>query len=59
MKFSLGCSLVYHLPTPMPFVFNVEVASFTGQSIEQEQFVFRSTAAGRALDDAGERKPIF
>jgi transglutaminase-like putative cysteine protease len=37
MKFTLGCSLVYHVPAPMPFVFNVEVASFLGQKIEQEQ----------------------
>jgi transglutaminase superfamily protein len=37
MKFTLGCSLVYHVPAPMPFVFNVEVASFLGQEIEQEQ----------------------
>jgi transglutaminase-like putative cysteine protease len=37
MKFSLGCSLVYHVTASIPFVFNVEVASFTGQNIEQEQ----------------------
>jgi transglutaminase-like putative cysteine protease len=37
MKFSLGCSLIYHVPTSMPFVFNVEVAVFAGQTIEHEQ----------------------
>jgi transglutaminase-like putative cysteine protease len=37
MKFSLGCSLIYHVPTTMPFVFNVEVASVAGQAIEHEQ----------------------
>jgi transglutaminase-like putative cysteine protease len=37
MKFSFGCSLVYHVPSPMPFVFNVEAASFIGQTIQQEQ----------------------
>jgi transglutaminase-like putative cysteine protease len=33
MKFSLGCSLIYHVPRPMPFVFNVEAATFAGQTI--------------------------
>ena len=37
MKFSLGCSLVYHVPAPMPFVFNVEVASFAGQTIQHDE----------------------
>jgi transglutaminase-like putative cysteine protease len=37
MKFSLGCSLVYHVPAPMPFVFNVEVASFAGQTIRHDR----------------------
>jgi hypothetical protein len=37
MKFSLGCSLIYHVPAPMPFVFNVEVASFMGQTIQHDQ----------------------
>jgi hypothetical protein len=37
MKFSVGCSLIYHVPAPMPFVFNVEAASFSGQAIQNEQ----------------------
>jgi transglutaminase-like putative cysteine protease len=37
MKFSLGCSLAYHVRAPMPFVFNIEAASFKGQAIQNEQ----------------------
>ena len=37
MKFSLGCSLVYRVPAAMPFVFNVEAASFRGQSVQHDQ----------------------
>src|SRR5271170_7741553 len=39
MKFSLGCSLVYHVSAPTPFAFNVGVASFTGQNIEHEHLL--------------------
>jgi transglutaminase-like putative cysteine protease len=38
MKFSLGCSLLYHVPATMPFVFNIEIASYSGQNVQQEQF---------------------
>jgi hypothetical protein len=34
MKFTLGCLLINHIAPPMPFVFNVATASFTGQNIQ-------------------------
>src|ERR1700679_3317308 len=37
MKFSLGCSLVYRVPAVMPFVFNVEAATFRGQFVQHDQ----------------------
>jgi hypothetical protein len=36
MKFSVGCSLVCHLPAQIPLVFNMEAASFRGQAIKHE-----------------------
>ena len=58
MKFSLGCSLVYHVPAPMPFVFNIEAASFRGQAIQNEQLSLDPDLAVGALDDAGDRQPV-
>jgi transglutaminase-like putative cysteine protease len=37
MNFSLGCSLVYRVKSPTPFVFNFEAARFDVQTVREER----------------------
>ena len=37
MNFSVGCRLVYRVPAPVPFVFNIEAARFGAQTIKDER----------------------
>ena len=37
MNFSLGCSLVYRVKSPTPFVFNFEAARFDAQTVQKER----------------------
>ena len=37
MNFSLGCSLVYRVKSPTPFVFNFEAARFDAQTVREER----------------------
>lgn len=37
MDFSVGCSLLYHVQSPTPFVFNLEAARFGAQKLRHER----------------------
>ena len=57
MDFSLGCSLVYRVKSPTPFVFNFEAARFDAQTVQEErlQLVPKTSIERWTMPESGNR----
>jgi Bacterial transglutaminase, N-terminal domain len=57
MKFSLGCSLVYRVKSPTPFVFNFEAARFEAQTVQEErlQLIPKTSIERWTMPESGNR----
>jgi transglutaminase-like putative cysteine protease len=57
MNFSLGCSLVYRVKSPTPFVFNFEAARFDAQTVQEErlQLIPKTSIERWTMPESGNR----
>ena len=57
MNFSLGCSLVYRVKSPTPFVFNFEAARFDAQTVQKErlQMIPKTSIERWTMPESGNR----
>lgn len=57
MNFSLGCSLVYRVKSPTPFVFNFEAARFDAQTVREErlQLIPKTSIERWTMPESGNR----
>ena len=57
MRFKLGCRLGYETTSETPFVFNVQVQDFAGQTVEEEHLDFTPSLAAESwlMPESGNR----